>query len=383
MEAFSLLKYWKSTSGSGALLSPHTSLPTSASSTTTIVTSVSDHDSDDTADNDGPFFDLEFTVPAEYVENETESDDENEEEKEAEVIDELDEVEVEEERSLQDNNLTLSPSDDLFFNGRIVRIDNSEQSGDKPGQFPIPIPISLFKSASKFRVFILGLKRSKSESKQCPPPPISSPQNQNRYYSSSTNKKFFAVRFKVDDVPVLSLLTRASSNSKSPPPILNEAEDDGKRPQQQKTEERDNNDAKKNTAKKEVVQKYLKMVKIKVSKKNQKATAKEKKEKNMRLKQRVNLKVMAKRNLRKSNSAVVHSNDTTSSKKRDDSLLHQDGIESAILHCKRSFNSSKDFLDGEEASSDSLTQLVTQSLDGHGKEASTEENRNGVVVVTS
>ncbi|CAO2837687.1 unnamed protein product [Amaranthus hypochondriacus] len=360
MEAFSLLKYWKSTSGSGALLSPHTSLPTSASSTTTIVTSVSDHDSDDTADNDGPFFDLEFTVPAEYVENETESDDENEEEKEAEVIDELDEVEVEEERSLQDNNLTLSPSDDLFFNGRIVRIDNSEQSGDKP-----------------------GLKRSKSESKQCPPPPISSPQNQNRYYSSSTNKKFFAVRFKVDDVPVLSLLTRASSNSKSPPPILNEAEDDGKRPQQQKTEERDNNDAKKNTAKKEVVQKYLKMVKIKVSKKNQKATAKEKKEKNMRLKQRVNLKVMAKRNLRKSNSAVVHSNDTTSSKKRDDSLLHQDGIESAILHCKRSFNSSKDFLDGEEASSDSLTQLVTQSLDGHGKEASTEENRNGVVVVTS
>ena len=344
MEAFSLLKYWKSTSGSGAMLSPHTSLPTSACSTTTIVTSVSDHDSDDSADDDGPFFDLEFGVPAEDVENETESDEENGEEKEAEVIDELVEVEVEEERSFQDNSLTFSPSDELFFNGRIVQIDHSEQSGDKPGQFSIPIPISLIKSASKFRVFILGLKRSKSESKQCPPPPISPPQNQNRYDSSSTKKKFFAVRFKVDDVPVLSLLTRASSNSKSPTPILNEAEDDGKRPQLQKTEERDNNDEKKNTAKKEVVQKYLKMVKIKVSKKHQKATAKEKKEKKMRQKQRVNLKVMAKKHLGKSDSAVIHSmvRDTTSSKKRDDSLLQQqDGIQSAILHCKRSFNSSK------------------------------------------
>ena len=64
----------------------------------------------------------------------------------------------------------------------------------------------------------------------------------------------------------------------------------------------------------------------------------------MRQKQRVNLKVMAKKHLGKSDSAVIHSmvRDTTSSKKRDDSLLQQqDGIQSAILHCKRSFNSSK------------------------------------------
>ena len=169
MEAFSLLKYWKSTSNGGENgVSPHTSLTTSAptSSTSTIVTTVSDAHDSDTTDDDGPFFDLEFTVPTEdEEEEETDNDEENNDEKEAEEIyEELEEV-VSEERELEDTNLRFSPSDDLFFKGRIVSIDASEVSSEnKSVQFPIPV--SLVKSATKFRVFLAGLKRSKSKSKQ-------------------------------------------------------------------------------------------------------------------------------------------------------------------------------------------------------------------------
>jgi len=50
-------------------------------------------------------------------------------------------------------------------------------------------------------------------------------------------------------------------------------------------------------------------------------------------------------NLRKSKSNVVHSAvlpNKIASKRRDDSLLEQEnGIQSAILHCKRSFNASR------------------------------------------
>ncbi|CAO2819138.1 unnamed protein product, partial [Amaranthus hypochondriacus] len=287
MEAFSLLKYWKSTSNGGENgVSPQTSLTTSAptSSTSTIVTAASDAHDSDTTDDDGPFFDLEFTVPTEdedEEEEETDNDEENNDEKEAEEI--YEELEVEsEERELEGTNLTLSPSDDLFFKGRIVSIDASEVSSEnKSVQFPIPV--SLVKSATKFRVFLTGLKRSKSKSKQQQCLPLQSHNHNNK-------NKFFAVRFKIDDVPVLSLLTRASSNSNNSvtnaSDSLNGKDDEKRQKQPEKSDEKDEGE-KKNTLKKEVVQKYLKMVKplyVKVSKKNQKATAeneKEKKEKNM------------------------------------------------------------------------------------------------------
>ncbi|XP_010676395.2 probable membrane-associated kinase regulator 2 [Beta vulgaris subsp. vulgaris] len=399
MEAFSLLKYWKSTSGNLAAPPQQLPLPTTTTTTTTVLTSDT---TSNAADDDGPFFDLEFAVPTEDDDNDNDNDNDEEEDdyedednlkedRETEIDEHDDDDEDEnaeddvEERELEPD-LTFSPSDDLFFKGRILRFDGSEEminSSNKTGQFAIPV--SLVKSATKFRVFLLGLKRSKSESKQN--------QNQNKAPENQhASKKLFTVKFKVEEVPIFSLLTRASSNSKvnSNTSINKEEEQEGE--EQQKLDGLGSNsecsgDEKKN--KKEVVQKYLKMVKplyVKVSKKKQRATV-ERREK-MAEKQGLNLKVIAKKHLGKSKSAVVHSmvqQNTTSSKRRDDSLLQQqDGIQSAILHCKRSFNSSKDFLDGEEASSLLLSQLVNDSLNEQKATvvvaaATMEEKQNGVV----
>jgi hypothetical protein len=136
------------------------------------------------------FFDLEFAVPdeednAEGGDNETqnrkqegatcenESDEEEEDEEEEE-----EEEDKEEEREFNftlsfgssndhaDLNLSLSPSDDLFFKGRLVPIEPSslifnpfEPNSKQQHQL---FPISLLKSSTKFRVSMLGLKKSKT-----------------------------------------------------------------------------------------------------------------------------------------------------------------------------------------------------------------------------
>ncbi|PPD73436.1 hypothetical protein GOBAR_DD29636 [Gossypium barbadense] len=370
MEAFSLLKYWRG-GGGGSNGCVNARSAATAGGTTTIVTAVSTRqvvDTDDDDDDDGPFFDLEFAVPDE---DETEGSEEKKEEDEDGNI-EGDESEEQsdgddaksddgssdgDDREFNftlssgsssdpcDPNLTLSPSDDLFFKGRLVPIEANSCLESKPPQFPV----SLLKSATKFRVFLLRFKKSKLNSTEKTESgsangPVSVPtttKKQETTQEENNNKnKLFTVKFKVEEVPIMSLFSR--DNSKS---------------QKQQSSEDSVSDEKKFT--KDVMQKYLKKVKplyVRVSRRNRlsgKATTVEKgqveAEGGKNLKQ-VNipagLRVVCKHlgKSRSASSAVAASPPApTLSKRRDDSLLQQqDGIQSAILHCKRSFNGCQD-----------------------------------------
>ncbi|CAK9154314.1 unnamed protein product [Ilex paraguariensis] len=414
MEAFSLLKYWRGGGGNGggggtvfATDATTNARTTNACATTTIVTAVSPQTSETDTDDDGPFFDLEFAVPDEEEEDDEEDkimkseeidginceedDDDNEEKDEEDMDSEASDGESEEEfkftlssgssANCTEPNVSLSPSDDLFFKGRgrLVPVEplNGSESNSK-SQFPA----SLLRSATKLRVSFLMLKLKKSKpnapektqgngsvSESSKPQESQKLENQQEK-QNQTNSKFFTVKFKVEEVPIMSLFTRDSSskgaNNKAQKQNLEETASDDKR------------------FSKDVVQKYLKMVKplyVRVSKRYgdklrfsgqlslsgvTKATAAEKsppapkcdsevtevadptsivknqKQGNLPAGLRVVRKHLGKS--RSSSSAVAAApSGPISSKRRDDSLLQQqDGIQSAILHCKRSFNASRD-----------------------------------------
>ncbi|XVF10503.1 hypothetical protein REPUB_Repub07fG0188600 [Reevesia pubescens] len=414
MEAFSLLKYWRgggTTGGGGSNASVNARSTGSGGSTTTIVTEVTTHqavdtDDDDDDDDDGPFFDLEFAVPDEDETEENEEIDEGVNVEDEESEDQNDDVDTKSvdgcsdgekefnftlssgsSNDSSDPNLTLSPSDDLFFKGRLVPIEPNSSLDSKPPQFPV----SLLKSATKFRVFLLRFKKSKLNSTDKTESasanvsvsvPTATPKKQETTQEENNNNnknKFFTVKFKVEEVPIKSLFSR--DNSKS---------------QKQQSSEDSVSDEKKFS--KDVMQKYLKKVKplyIRVSRRygeklrfsgqlslgslkpttppstaaqkpvSGKATTAEKGQvelevgenqvngKTLNLKQ-VNipagLRVVCKHlgKSRSASSAVAAAPPTPAvlSKRRDDSLLQQqDGIQSAILHCKRSFNGSRDSSD--------------------------------------
>lgn len=418
MEAFSLLKYWKSTAtgaaaarvavlgGGGAVSSPVSS---GRKGTTTTIVAAGDFDSDvDGGEDEGPFFDLEFAVPEEEGGEEAlKLERENGEIGEivAEYDDEDDDDDDGRDRELKlrpssstssyenehcdSNVVSLTPSDEVLFKGQIVRIEGEEVEDDeevnsKSGQ--TPIPASLLRSATKFQVFMLKLKRTKSDSitttstaTKSEPPPKQSQQHRN-------NKKFFTVKFKVDEVPVISLLSRASSNSKSNTTTTTSSSSTATAAadEHRAGSSSDSGDEKRN--KKEVIQKYLKLVKplhIRVPKRNQPpppaAEGKEEAVVAEKSAQKalvgLNLKgmMMAKKHLGKSKSAVVHSNSNMQnvvSNRRDDSLLQQqDGIQGAILHCKRSFNNASSTREEAEAA---LVLTRSASDPSHEKKRTTE-----------
>lgn len=439
MEAFSLLKYWKSTGtggatarvdvlgGGGAASSPVTS---SRNGTTSTIVAPGDFDSDvDASDDEGPFFDLEFAVPEEEDDEETlklerengeigeivaeydhDDDDDDDDGRDRELkLRPSSSTSSYENEHCDSNVVSLSPSDEVLFKGQIVRIEGEEVEDDeevnsKSGQ--TPIPASLLRSATKFQVFMLKLKRSKSDSITTTSTTTKSqPQKQSQQHRN--NKKSFTVKFKVDEVPVISLLSRASSNSKSNTTTTAAADE------HPAGSSSDCGDEKRN--KKEVIQKYLKLVKplyIRVPKRNQPplpaaegkeevaAAAAEKSEmKGQKALVGLNLKgmMMAKKHLGKSKSAVVHSNSNIQnvvSNRRDDSLLQQqDGIQGAILHCKRSLNnasSTRDLEEKEGAEPEPEAALVltrSASDPSHEKKRTTEtelarekEDKNDVVV---
>lgn len=409
MEAFSLLKYWKSTGtggatarvdvlgGGGAASSPVTS---SRNGTTTTIVAAGDFDSDvDASDDEGPFFDLEFAVPEDEDDEETlklerengeigeivaeydhdaaddddndDDDDDDGRDRELKLRPSSSTSSYENEHS-DSNVVSLSPSDEVLFKGQIVRIEgeeveDEEELNPKSGQIPIPAP--LLRSATKFQVFMLKLKRSKSDSITTTSTTTKSqPQKQSQQHRN--NKKSFTVKFKVDEVPVISLLSRASSNSKSHTTTTSSSSSTATTAaadEHPAGSSSDCGDEKRN--KKEVIQKYLKLVRplyIRVPKRNQPplpaaegkeemAAAAERSEmKGQKALVGLNLKgmMMAKKHLGKSKSAVVHSNSNIQnvvSNRRDDSLLQQqDGIQGAILHCKRSFNNASSTRDLEE-----------------------------------
>jgi len=376
MEAFTLLKYWR---GGGALgLPPSSDTPSSrAASTTTILTAVenenaTDSDEDNDNNDDGPFFDLEFTVPDEDANENPNGNDTREDEEDEEEDINIEESDGEREfkftlspssNDRSDPNLSLSPSEDLFFKGKLLHVDPSSFSSE-PNSKP-QFTASLLKSATKFRVFMLGLKKPKptDKDKDSNTNTNTTTTTNNNNVSDSANpeahkdKKHFTVKFKVEEVPIVSLFTskgnnktqKHTSNSNEQPP-----------PSEEKR------------FSKEVVQKYFKMVKplyVRVSRryadkltlnsaaKSPLPTPPAEPEPVVTAAAESNLKTTQTQKLsaglsvvckhlgksRSASSAVAAAPPPfVSSKRRDDSLLQQqDGIQGAILHCKRSFNASR------------------------------------------
>ncbi|KAJ7004170.1 hypothetical protein D5086_007035 [Populus alba] len=416
MEAFSLLKYWRgggiAVNGGGCGGDGNYN-----SRATTIVSAVSPdrvETDDENDDDDGPFFDLEFAVPDEDEEEAEGSKDEIKEnngagsDEENDAADTSDDDGMDEEREFnftlssassndrRDQNLALSPSDDLFFKGRLVPIESSSlELNSKSSQFSV----SLLKSATKFRVFMSGLKRkpntaTTNEKTEANVPALASAAPKQQGEKDEENgklSKFFTVKFKVEEVPIMSLFTRENSKSiKSSQQKQNSAEESTASAAGAAFSDD------KQKFSKDVMQKYLKKVKplyIRVSKRygeklkfsgqlssgsGPKTSAppspstvaqkpitadnggKEKesaeaptvaassmkgpKQGNLPAGLRVVCKHLGKS--RSASSAAVAAAAPpvpVLSNRRDDSLLQQqDGIQSAILHCKRSFNASRD-----------------------------------------
>jgi len=329
MEAFTLLKSWKPTEGETPQPPPPT-LP---------VTEEEDSDDIETTDEeDEPFFDIELAVP-------------EEEEEEEEKANESD----------SEFRFTLSPSTN---DPNLLQLElDSSQPNSKT-----QLTASLLKSATKFRVFISGLNKSNK------------PSDSTAQKSESQKKKLFTVKFKVDEVPFVSYFTRDNS-SKGKGKTGNSNKASQKQKKQNNTEESKSHSPssdEKIRFSKEAIEKYLKKVKplyIKVSRKyaeklkfsgqlntssvknaaaekvQARADATENEGKNVKSQKQgtlplpAGLRVVCKR-LGKSRSASSSTPSpeagTVSSRRRDDSITQQqDGIQSAILHCKSSFNSSK------------------------------------------
>ncbi|KAI6702063.1 hypothetical protein NL676_011199 [Syzygium grande] len=381
-----------------------------------------DDDDDDDGD-DGPFFDLEFApVPddgekPEVEEEERQKQDEpgNDEDDSASECgggdEDGDDVDREFDFTLSsgssgsshdctDANIasSLSPSDDLFFKGKLVPIEpSSDPDSTKPPSFAAAA--SLLKSATKFRVFMLGLKKSKpmntfekaekteTSEEPCltvttPPQRARAQERGNNKKQSSSSNKFLTVKFKVEEVPLVSLFTRDNSSRSA---------SGAKQPQKQTAEE-DAASVDERRFAREAMRRYLKKVKpfyIRISKRygerlglsgqlshavfeptvgdksRSKASAvAEVGSSGHGSSQRqgqgqgqaqgsssipAGLRVVCKHlgKSRSASSAVAAAPGgqaaAAAASRRDDSLLQQqDGIQSAILHCKRSFNASRD-----------------------------------------
>ncbi|XVF12583.1 hypothetical protein REPUB_Repub08aG0131500 [Reevesia pubescens] len=239
------------------------------------------------------------------------------------------------ELDLAQQTRSLSPSDH-FSKRKIIPIEPSS----KPQS-----PIALLKSAPKFRVFTL--KKSKSIAN-----------TSNTYRAEKTefigismetpkhekqgSSKHLKVKFKIEESPNLPIFTRENSLRKT----------------EGKTEYSLSDDSSKRLWK-DLIHKYLNIIRplyVKVSRKNSQsdktkvsgdlsmsspaaspATVYSMKEKQGNLS--TGVRGVCKQ-LGKSRSASAAASPIN---RRDDSLLLQhDGIQSAILHCKRSFNSSRE-----------------------------------------
>ncbi|OIT24733.1 PREDICTED: probable membrane-associated kinase regulator 2 [Nicotiana attenuata] len=439
MEAFSLLKYWRGGGATGVFSTDSAGANPRTVDSTTVITAVSpnssDSDSDDEGD-DGPFFDLEFTsVPEDEAEEEVKV--ENERCKISSELDESSENVINEGElkftlstsscsSIDDGtdpNVSVSPSDDLFFKGSLVPIEPSSlllTASEANSNFTS----SLLKSATKFRVLMLKLKKpkftapskiEKSEGDGDGFVSATTPKLRRKRVSESekeeppnlTQNKFFTVKFKVEEVPIKSLFTRDNSSKDK----INSGKIEKRNPEEACSTNNATNsasDEKKFT--KDVMQKYFKKVKplyIRVSKRygeklkysgqlslpGNAATNKagrsppplppsaeakadavtdaaptvEKNQKHGNIPSGLGI---VRKHLGKSRSAssAVVAAAPVASNRRDDSLLQQqDAIQGAILHCKRSFNSCRDSessilsRSASDASHEKSTSLTTDS----------------------
>ncbi|KAF5797611.1 putative membrane-associated kinase regulator [Helianthus annuus] len=386
MEAFSLLRYWRTTTnaaGSDTTTNAHVS--TSTATTTTIVTTQSSETDDD--NDHGPFFDLEFSLPAEEEEDDDDAVDvtqaaaENKVLKnaEAENSDEEEDVDGSDESGDEDEdeselkftlidsdssgdvvNVSVSPSDELFFNGGFVPVEQQQTAEirSKPlqSQSQSQPRVLLMKSATKFRVMMLKLKKIKS--------------------TETTDSNCSSSK---EDAPIVSLFKRHNS-SKAPKKRQNDVVE----PVSVSSEEK--------KFSKEAMHKYLRKVKplyVRVSNRygeklkftgqlkksksevtepspESSATEKESKSEPPAAVKQGNLPAGLRVVLRKSRSAftavAAAPAGAVLSNRRDDSLIQQqDGIQSAILHCKRSFKASRDSDCSSSSGSDPVPLLLGKS----------------------
>ncbi|KAK4784732.1 hypothetical protein SAY86_019100 [Trapa natans] len=191
-------------------------------------------------------------------------------------------------------------------------------------------PISLLKSAPKFRVFMFRKStKSGAEADKTEGTPLRNRRN------------FFTMGFKLKEAEVEPALTRDSSQRKNESASCSDSSPlHGWSTSKRFT--------------KELIQKYLRLVKplrVKVSKRQASevrnsgelspaSVGSANREQNA--KAPAGFRMVACRHLGKSKSASASVTGIMSPARRDDSLQQQhDGIESAILHCKRSFSSSR------------------------------------------
>ncbi|XP_062120299.1 membrane-associated kinase regulator 5 [Humulus lupulus] len=340
MEALNFLKFWKPT--------------------TTFTTPVLEVDNEvDEEEEEDSFFDLELTAPD--FDNKKKNPDEK-------STVETKRVDLDEERGTQPAktlsgrelcypkpSLALSPIDSISKRKVLPLgpITSKPQS-----------PIALLKSAPTFRVFMFKKSKSRGTEKKIETESLGS-----HYKHQKQEGKLFAVRFNVEEASNVSKLSRdnssrraSSSSSSSSTKRQDQSSDDTK------TEQRFSKD---------VIQKYLKLVKplyVKVSKRyNGKANpspadffmsspasspatmasmaSPKDRPGNLPAGIRTVCKHLGK-SKSSSSSAAIGAQPPVN--RRDDSLLQQhDGIQSAILHCKRSFNSSRDSFSLSRSTSDS------------------------------
>ncbi|CAL1375215.1 unnamed protein product [Linum trigynum] len=484
MEAFTLLKYWRGGGGAVSLPSPSppppppppTLLP-ARHNTTTIVTSAfpddnaapppsTDEDSS-AAGDDGPFFDLEFAV-GEVGDDDGEEEEEGQRKgadssadsdsdgggdgEEGEFDFTLSSASSCNDRADPTGQLALSPSDEMFFKGTLLPMMESSDAMNPKSQ---RIPVSLLKSATKFRVFLLGFKKSnkakipgeqKSADSVVDVDTAAAEQQKEEEGNGNGNGngrqgKLFTVKFKVEDVPIVSLFTRDNSSKSGNKSSLQQKEQSGG------VGDNNSGDASSAAAEerqrfsKEALQKYLKKVKplyVRVSKrygeklgfsgqlslgsnvaKSSAATAeavgvtppvpailkaspsKSSSSSSEKVQQeagtvncvgqqnvkgaakqgnlQAGLRVMCKHlgKSRSASSAVAAAPPpptAAASNRRDDSLLQQqDGIQSAILHCKRSFNASRDSEYSRSASGSSSS--PEKSGESSGKDSGGDDGK--------
>lgn len=361
MESLGLLRYWRGGGGPARAASTPAAAAASSPEPPAPVPEVADGEE---REDEGPFFDIEFTVPdARGGESGGGGDNEDDKEGSEGEKEDFDFSMTSEESEFR----SMSPSDDLFFKGRLIPLEansiviSAGQETDPKTQ----LAVSLMKSATRFRVFILGLRKPKSPAAA---EPNAAGVSAKQFQQPS---KFFFVKFKVEEVPIVSLFTRDGSSrnlvggSKVPPKLT-----DGEGGEEAATIAPPAPEEKKPNSK-EVVHKYLSKIKplyIRVSKRyadklrssdplphgslppevqlspgeekepeQEEQIAAKMAEKAHKIPMPAMLRVVYER-LGKSRSSSPEAGSTSPPQRRDDSLLQQqDGIQSAIAHCKRSF----------------------------------------------
>lgn len=296
MEALGLLKFWRSVAAGADTSSEADDVRSSA-----FVTDEEETDGEDS------FFDLDFKSPECCALKERDGD------------------------SKKDLDFVESPRD-------VLRSKNDHFSNSKPLS-----PVSILRSAPKFKVFMLSFRKSSKCDKAVSNGELkASPVNQLSKSSKLDQRNRFSGNCRVADAPAAV-------------PVF--ARDNSLRSKMTK-ETFDCDTASDSTPAEKYVPKYLKLIKpfyAKVSNKVKSADAVTPSSSpvtapvNLSPRKfsegsRVGSFKMVTRNLGKSRSASATATVGTappSIRRRDDSLLEQnDGIQGAILHCKKSFNSS-------------------------------------------